>query len=72
MFFFFFFGGGGGGGIKPFVSGTQGNKCPINRGTGEQEQFLGTGNIIKKMILGNREQGQIFQGNRCLRWEGLI
>ena len=32
-------------GIRPFVSGEQGNKSLKLKGTGEQRQFGGTGNI---------------------------
>ena len=32
-------------GTRPFVSGEQKNKCLISRGTGEQEQHWGSGNI---------------------------
>ena len=32
-------------GIRPFISGKQGNKSLKVKGTGEQKQFWGTGNI---------------------------
>ena len=59
-------GGGGAGGLDPigealsgdlgnrgkrvFISGEQGNKGQILRGTGKQRQYWGTGNIRKQIF----------------------
>ena len=46
--------------------GEQGNKGPILRGTGEQRQYWGTGNIENQIfdIWGTGEQANLFQGNK--------
>ena len=41
---------------REFISGEQGNKGQISRGTGEQRQYWGTGNIRKQFSI-FREQG---------------
>ena len=56
-------------GNRAFISGEQGNKGQILRGTGEQRQYWGTGNIRKHIFrfLGNRGTSQFIsgeQGNR--------
>ena len=53
-------------GKRVFISGEQGNKCQILRGTGEQRQHWGTGNIRKQIFdfLGTGEQANLFQGNK--------
>ena len=38
-------------GKRVFISGEQGNKGQILRGTGEQRQYWGTGNIRKQIFL---------------------
>ena len=43
-------------GIRPFMSGEQGNKSLELKGTGEQRQFRGTGNI-ENQDFGFGEQG---------------
>ena len=63
-------------GTMAFISGEQGNKSQILRGTGEQRQYWGTGNIRKQIFdfLGTGEQANLFQGNKGTgtpRWEGL-
>ena len=53
-------------GKRVFISGEQGNKCQILRGTGEQRQYWGTGNI-RKQIFDFWEQGNkpiYFRGTR--------
>ena len=44
----------------------QGNKGQILRGTGEQRQYWGTGNISKQLFdfWGTGEQANLFQGNK--------
>ena len=37
-------------GSRAFISGEQGNKGQILRGTGEQRQYWGTGNIRKQIF----------------------
>ena len=61
-----------------FISGEQGNKGQILRGTGEQRQYWGTGNIRKQIFnfWGTGEQANLFQGNKGSStppppWEGL-
>ena len=55
-------------GTRAFVSGEQGNKGQILRGTGEQRQYWGTGIIENKFLfLGNRRTSRFIlgeQGNR--------
>ena len=53
-------------GTRAFISGEQGNKGQILRGTGEQRQYWGTGNIRKQIFdfLGTGEQANLFQGNK--------
>ena len=48
------------------ISGEQGDKGQILRGTGEQRQYLGTGNIRKQIFdfWGTGEQASLFQGNK--------
>ena len=67
-------------GIRPFISGEQGNKSLKLKGTGEQRQFWGTGNIENQdLILGNKGKCRFFfQGNKGTGtpppprfWEGL-
>ena len=52
--------------IRAFISGKQGNKGQILRETGEQRQYLGTGNIRKHIFdfWGTWEQANLFQGNK--------
>ena len=62
-------------GKRVFISGEQGNKGQILRGTGEQRQYWGTGNIRKQIfdIWGTGEQANLFQGNKgtgTLPWGG--
>ena len=49
-------------GNRAFISGEQGNKGKILRGTGEQRQYWGTGNI-RKQIFGE-------QGNKPIYFRG--
>ena len=53
-------------GSRTFISGEQGNKGQILRGTGEQRQYWGTGNIRKQIFdfWGTEEQANLFQGNK--------
>ena len=53
-------------GKRVFISGEQGNKDQILRGTGEQRQYWGTGNIRKQFFdfWGTGEQANLFQGNK--------
>ena len=53
-------------GTRAFISGEQGNKGQILRGTGEQRQYWGTGNIRKQIFdfWGTGEQANLFQGNK--------
>ena len=53
-------------GTRVFISGEQGNKGKILRGTGEQRQYWGTGNIRKQIFYfwGTGEQANLFQGNK--------
>ena len=53
-------------GKRVFISGEQGNKGQILRGTGEKRQYWGTGNIRKQIFdfWGTGEQANLFQGNR--------
>ena len=53
-------------GKRAFISGEQGNKAQILRGTGEQRQYWGTGNIRKQVFdfWGTGEQADLFQGNK--------
>ena len=59
-----------------FISGEHGNKGQILRGTGEQRQYWGTGNIRKQIFdfWGTGEQANLFQGNKGTGtpWEGLV
>ena len=52
-------------GTSQFISGERGNKGQILRGTGEQRQYWGTGNIRKQIFdfRGTGEQANLFQGN---------
>ena len=52
-------------GTSQFISGEQGNNGQILRGTGEQRQYWGTGNIRKQIFdfWGTGEQANLFQGN---------
>ena len=63
-------------GIRSFISGEQGNKNLKMKGTGEQRQFWGTGNIEHQDFdLGEKGKMPIFsgeQGNRCHPREGLM
>ena len=60
---------------KGIYSEEQGNKGQILRGTGEQRQYLGTGNIRKQIFdfWGTGEQANLFRGTReqVPPWEGL-
>ena len=49
-----------------FISGELGNKGQILRGTEEQRQYWGTGNIRKPLFdfMGIGEQANLFQGNK--------
>ena len=53
-------------GNRAFISGEQGNKGQILRGTGEQRQYWGTRNIKKHIFdfWGTGEQANLFQGNK--------
>ena len=53
-------------GTRAFISGEQGNKGQILKGTGEQRQYWGTGNIRKQIFdfWGTGEQANLFQGNK--------
>ena len=53
-------------GTRTFISGDQGNKGQNLRGTGEQRQYWGTGNIRKQTFdfWGTGEQANLFQGNK--------
>ena len=53
-------------GKRVFISGEQGNKGQILRGTGEQRQYWGTGNIRNQIFdfVGTGEQAKLFQGTR--------
>ena len=53
-------------GKRVFISEEQGNKGQIVRGTGEQRQYWGTGNIRKQIFDfgGTGEQANLFQGNK--------
>ena len=53
-------------GTRAFISGEQGNKGQILKGTGEQRQYWGTGNITKQIFdfWGTGEQANLFQGNK--------
>ena len=53
-------------GKRVFISGDQRNKGQILRGTGEQRQYWGTGNIRKQIFdfWGTGEQAFLFQGNK--------
>ena len=64
-------------GKRVFISGEEGSKGQILRGTGEQRQYWGTGNIRKQIFdfWGTWEQANLFQGNKGTGippWEGLI
>ena len=66
----------GNSGTRAFISGEQGNTGQILRGTGEQRQYWGTGNIKSKFSIYG-EQGNkpiYFRGTReqVPPWEGLI
>ena len=58
-----------------YFRGTR-NKSLKLKGTGEQRQFWGTGNIeIRILILGNKEKCRFFQGNKRTgntHWKGLV
>ena len=62
-------------GIRPFISGEQGNQSLKLKGTGEQRQFWGTGNIENQVwFWGIRENADLFQRNKGTGtplWEGL-
>ena len=51
-------------GNRVIISGEQGDKDQILRGTGEQRQYWGTGNIRKQIFdfRGTGEQANLFQG----------
>ena len=53
-------------GKRVFISGEQGKKGQILRGTGEQRHYWGTGNIRKQIFdfWGTWEQANLFQGNK--------
>ena len=53
-------------GKRVFISGEEGSKGQILRGTGEQRQYWGTGNIRKQIFdfWGTWEQANLFQGNK--------
>ena len=53
-------------GTRALIFGEQGNKGQILRGTGEQRQYFGTGNIRKQIFDfgGTGEQANLFQGNK--------
>ena len=53
-------------GKQGISSGEQGNKGQILRGTGEQRQYWGTGNIRKQIFdfWGTGEQANLFQGDK--------
>ena len=53
-------------GKQGIFSGEQGKKGQILRGTGEQKQYWGTGNIRKQIFdfWGTGEQANLFQGNK--------
>ena len=61
---------------RAFFSGEQGNKGQILRGTGDQRQYWGAGNIRKQIsIFGEQGNKSIyFSGNKGAGtpWEGLI
>ena len=62
--------------IRPFISEEQGNKSKKLKGTGEQRQFWGRGNIENQYFdFGEQGKKLIFfsgeQGNRYPPWEGL-
>ena len=63
-------------GKRVFISGEHGNKGHILRGSGEQRQYWGTGNIRKQIFnfWGTGEQANLYQGNKGTGtpWEGLI
>ena len=51
--------------IRLFISGEQGNKGLKPKGTGEQRQFWGTGNIVNQdFYFGEQGKMPIFQGNK--------
>ena len=51
---------------KGFISGKRGNKGQILNGSGEQRQYLETGNLRKQIFDfgGTGEQANLFQGNK--------
>ena len=53
-------------GKRVFISGEQGIKGQILRGTGEQREYWGTENIKKQIFDfgGTGEQANLFQGNK--------
>ena len=53
-------------GNRAFISGEQGNKGQVLRGTGEQRQYCGTRNIRNQIFNfgGTGEQANLFQGNK--------
>ena len=56
------------------ISGEQGNKGQILRGTGEQRQYWGTGNTKKHFRFLEKKGSQSIsgeQGNMYPHWEGL-
>ena len=56
-------------GIRPFISGEQGNKSLKLKGTGEPQQFWGTGNTENQvLILGNK--GKMLIAARGTREQG--
>ena len=55
-------------GTRVYFSGEQGNKGPKMRGTGEQRQFWGTGNIENQdfVFFGTGEKAIYFRGTKEL------
>ena len=53
-------------GKRAYISGEQGNKGQILRGTGKLRQYWETGNIRKQIFNfgGTGEQANLFQGNK--------
>ena len=60
---------GGNRGKRAFISMEQGNKGQILRGTGEQKQYLGTGDIRKQIFdFGTRGTRQFISGEQGNRY----
>ena len=59
-------------GNRAFISGEQGNKCQILRGTGEQREYLETGNIRQQIFdfWGTGEQENLSGGPHW--WRALF